>query len=68
MDLEKGGKENGSAGNMYSESKGTSLSMTSITLAQVDDTVMRFSKATFRRRELFKSIIIFSITNMNSIM
>jgi len=35
--------------------------MTSITLAQVDDIVMRFSKATFRLRELFKSIIIFDL-------
>jgi hypothetical protein len=33
---------------------GTSLSMTSITLAQVDDMVMRLSKATYRFRELFK--------------
>ena len=32
----------------------TSLSMTSITLAQVDDIVMRLSKATFRWRELFE--------------
>jgi hypothetical protein len=46
---------------------GTSLSMTSITLAQVDDMVMRFSKATFRCRELFKSIIILSTENMKSI-
>jgi hypothetical protein len=28
--------------------------MTSITLAQVDDMVMRLSKATYRFRELFK--------------
>lgn len=41
--------------------------MTSITLAQVDDIVMRFSKATFRWSELFKSIIILSIENMKSI-
>jgi hypothetical protein len=47
---------------------GTSLSMTSITLAQVDDIVMRFSKATFRGRELFKSIIILSIENMKGTM
>jgi hypothetical protein len=42
--------------------------MASTTLAHVDNFVMRFSKATFRERELLKSISILSIENMKSSM
>jgi len=42
--------------------------MASTTLAHVDNIVMRFSKATFRERELLKSISILIIENMKSSM